>query len=73
MRHLTFDSSGTYLSVAGNDVRIFKVREWNEIARYTAHTDDVTCSRWGAYASELVTEFKKTLNFFKKDILKKFL
>lgn len=55
VRHLTFDSSGTYLSVAGNDVRIFKVREWNEIARYTAHTDDVTCSRWGAYASELVT------------------
>jgi len=55
VRHLTFDSSGTYLSVSGNDVRIFKVKEWNEIARYTAHTDDVTCSRWGAFASELVT------------------
>lgn len=55
VRHLTFDSSGTYLSVAGNDVRIFKVKEWNEVARYSAHSDDVTCARWGPFASELVT------------------
>ena len=33
VRHVTFDQSGTYLSVAGNDVRVFKVKEWNEVNR----------------------------------------
>jgi len=55
VRHVTFDQSGTYLSVAGGDVRVFKVKEWNEICRYTAHTDDVTSSSWGVLATELMT------------------
>jgi len=31
VRHITFDQSGTYLSVAGGDVRVLKVKEWNEV------------------------------------------
>jgi len=55
VRHLQFDKSGQYLSVAGNDVRIFRIKEWNEVVRLSAHTDDVTCSRWGHMASKITT------------------
>ena len=52
MYHL---NSGQYLSVAGNDVRIFRIKEWNEVVRHSAHTDDVTCSRWGHMARKITT------------------
>ena len=38
---------GTYLSVVGNDIRVFRIKEWNEVVRLTKHTDDV--NDWLAY------------------------
>ena len=31
MRDLCFDSSGTYLAVAGSDVRVYLCKQWNEL------------------------------------------
>jgi len=65
VRHLMFDKSGTYLSVVGNDIRVFRIKEWNEVVRLTKHTDDVTCSKWGHMASELFTSsLDRTVKIF---------
>ena len=56
---------GTYLSVVGNDIRVFRIKEWNEVVRLTKHTDDVTCSKWGHMASELFTSsLDRTVKIF---------
>jgi len=55
VRHLQFDKSGQYLCVAGNDIRVFRIKEWNEVVRLSAHQDDVTCVKWGAMARDLTT------------------
>jgi WD40 repeat protein len=31
VRDLCFDSSGTYLAVAGSDVRVYLCKQWNEL------------------------------------------
>lgn len=68
VRHLEFDKSGQYLCVTGNDVRVFKIKEWNEITRQTKHTDDVTCCKWGVLASEIVTSsLDRTVKIFSKE------
>jgi len=45
---LEFDYSGTYLAVAGSDIRIFTANKVLEtFATLSEHTDIVTCVKWG--------------------------
>lgn len=47
---LCFDQSGTYLAVAGTDVRVFVCKAWQELAKWTDHTEPATGVRFGADA-----------------------
>lgn len=42
VKSLKFDQSGTYLSVAGSDVRVFLSKQWQELTRFTDHEDVCT-------------------------------
>ena len=69
VRHVSFDSSGTYLSVAGNDLRIFKVKDIDksggEVGRFGAHQDQVTCARFGHLATEIISSsLDRTIKVF---------
>ena len=69
VRHVSFDSSGTYLSVAGNDLRIFKVKDIDkstgEVGRFGAHQDQVTCAKFGSLAKEIISSsLDRTIKVF---------
>ena len=36
-------------------MRVFRIKEWNEVTRLVKHTEDVTCTQWSHMAKELVT------------------
>jgi len=47
VRDLCFDSSGTYLAVAGTDVRVYLCKQWNELLTMKDHTATATGIRFG--------------------------
>jgi len=47
VRDLCFDSSGTYLAVAGTDVRVYLCKQWNELLTMRDHTATATGVRFG--------------------------
>lgn len=42
VRSLKFDQSGTYLAVAGTDVRVYLSKQWQELTKFTDHEDIAT-------------------------------
>jgi len=52
---LAFDQSGSYLSFAGNDIRVYGCKLWNEIAIFRNHTASGTGVRFGNNASFIVS------------------
>ncbi|KAF9896464.1 Pre-mRNA-processing factor 19 [Lobosporangium transversale] len=52
---LAWDQSGTYLGVGGTDVRIFKVKTWQELANLTDNTAEITSLKFGPLGDYLVT------------------
>ncbi|KAH9503350.1 Pre-mRNA-processing factor 19 [Bulinus truncatus] len=47
VKGLCFDQSGTYLAVAGSDVRVYLCKQWSELAvfnKYTAAATGVSCT-----------------------------
>jgi len=50
-----FDYSGTYLAVAGNDIRIFVGKTLNQVCTFTEHTSVVTDVKWGRDAQTFVS------------------
>ncbi|KAG0213119.1 hypothetical protein BGX28_004945 [Mortierella sp. GBA30] len=51
---LAWDQSGTYLGVGGTDIRIFKVKTWQELANLTDNTAEVTSLKFGPLGDYLV-------------------
>jgi len=47
VKSLCFDLSGTYLAVAGTDVRVYLCKQWQEVAVFNDHTALATGVRFG--------------------------
>ncbi|WAR02735.1 PRP19-like protein [Mya arenaria] len=47
VRSLAFDQSGTYLAVAGSDVRVYLCKQWQELAVFNDHTAMATGIKFG--------------------------
>ena len=48
VRDLCFDNSGTYLAVAGSDIRVYLCKQWQDLKVFNDHTGkifDPFCSR----------------------------
>jgi len=55
---MDFDLSGTYLAVAGDDLRVFQTKDWDVVKNWGDHTEQVTGVRFGNDAGFLVTTSK---------------
>ncbi|CAL1278124.1 unnamed protein product [Larinioides sclopetarius] len=50
VKSLCFDQSGTYLAVAGSDIRIYLCTQWENLKTFTDHTALATGVRFGQHA-----------------------
>jgi len=65
VRDLCFDSSGTYLAVAGSDVRVYLCKQWNELKVLNEHTAMATGVRFGGNSQFLAsTSMDRTLKVY---------
>ena len=55
VKDLHFDNSGTYLAVAGTDVRIYHTKQWDNLITFEDHTALATGVRFGDNANFLVS------------------
>jgi pre-mRNA-processing factor 19 len=55
VKDLCFDQSGTYLAVAGTDVRVYISKQWENIKTFTDHTASATGVRFGEHSRYLVS------------------
>lgn len=55
VQDLCFDSSGTYLAVAGTDVKIYSTKQWETLKTFLDHTSLVTGVRFGENANYLAS------------------
>ena len=55
MRDLCFDSSGSYLALAGSDVRIYSSVQWDILKVVREHTDIATGVRFAQNAQYFAT------------------
>lgn len=62
---MCFDRSGTYLAVAGSDVRVLLCRAWQSLRVLGAHTAAATAVRFGPHASYLASvAMDRTLHIY---------
>uniref|UniRef100_A0A914VWA8 Pre-mRNA-processing factor 19 n=1 Tax=Plectus sambesii TaxID=2011161 RepID=A0A914VWA8_9BILA len=62
---LCFDQSGTYLAVAGTDVRVFLCKQWQELVQLTDHTEMATGVRFGDNGTFLASAgMDRSLRFY---------
>merc|ERR1712242_299952 len=47
VRDLSFDHTGTYLAVAGTDVRVYLCKQWTDLKVFQDHTAAATGVRFG--------------------------
>ena len=65
VRDLCFDNSGTYLAVAGTDIRVYLCKQWQELKIFNDHTAMATGVRFGANASYVAsTSMDRTLKLY---------
>ena len=65
VRDLCFDNSGTYLAVAGTDVRVYQCKQWQDLKIFNDHTALATGVRFGSHASYLAsTSMDRTLKLY---------
>ncbi|XP_030831190.1 pre-mRNA-processing factor 19-like [Strongylocentrotus purpuratus] len=65
IKSLTFDQSGSYLAVAGTDLRVFLCKQWQELAVFTDHTSMTTGVRFGQHSSFLASSsMDRSLKFY---------
>ncbi|XP_070205537.1 pre-mRNA-processing factor 19-like isoform X2 [Littorina saxatilis] len=65
VKALCFDQSGTYLAVAGTDVRVYLCKQWNELAVFNDHTATATGVRFGTNANFIASaSMDRSLKFF---------
>ena len=62
---LCFDQSGTYLAVAGTDVRVYLSKQWTELKVFNDHTARATGVRFGSNAAYVAsTSEDRTLKIY---------
>ncbi|CAH0406726.1 unnamed protein product [Chilo suppressalis] len=65
IKEVVFDGSGTYLGVAGSDVRVFVCRQWAELRAFNDHTAAATALRFGPHAGYLASaSMDRTLKLY---------
>ena len=65
VRDLCFDNSGTYLAVAGTDVRVYLCKQWQDLKIFNDHTAMATGVRFGAHATYVAsTSMDRTLKLY---------
>lgn len=65
VRDLCFDPSGTYLAVAGSDVRVYLCKQWTELKVMSEHTAMATGVRFGTNSQFLAsTSMDRTLKVY---------
>ncbi|XP_053214468.1 pre-mRNA-processing factor 19-like [Panonychus citri] len=65
VKDLYFDNSGTYLAVAGTDVRIYHTKQWDNLITFEDHTGLATGVRFGDNAKFLVsTSLDRSLKIY---------
>ncbi|XP_048772113.1 pre-mRNA-processing factor 19-like [Ostrea edulis] len=65
VRSLAFDQSGTYLSVAGSDVRVYLCKQWQELISFNDHTAMATGVRFGHNATFVASaSMDRSVKFF---------
>lgn len=65
VKDLSFDRSGSYLAVAGTDVRVFQCKQWNELLVMHDHTATATGVRFGDNARYIAsTSMDRTLKIY---------
>ena len=65
VRDLCFDNSGTYLAVAGTDVRVYLCKQWQDLKIFNDHTAMATGVRFGAHAAYVAsTSMDRTLKLY---------
>lgn len=65
VKDLCFDQSGTYLAIAGTDVRIYQCKQWQELQVFSDHTALATGVRFGKNAQYLAsTSMDRTLKLY---------
>jgi len=65
VRDVSFDQSGTYLAVAGSDVRAYLCKQWTELKVFNDHTAAATGVRFGRNASYIAsTSMDRTLKLY---------
>lgn len=55
VKDLCFDQSGTYLAVAGTDVRVYLCKQWETLKTFTDHTALAMGVRFGSNAQSVVS------------------
>jgi len=55
VKTLSFDASGSFLAVGGNDLRVYSSKGWGELAVFDSHKDVVNAVKFGQNASFLVS------------------
>merc|ERR1712051_336512 len=65
VRDLCFDNSGTYLAVAGTDVRVYQCKQWQDLKIFNDHTALATGIRFGTNGSYIAsTSMDRTLKLY---------
>lgn len=65
IKDLCFDQSGTYLAVAGSDVRVYLCKQWQELKVFNDHTAAATGVRFGKHARFIAsTSMDRTLKLY---------
>ncbi|XP_063701493.1 pre-mRNA-processing factor 19 [Culicoides brevitarsis] len=65
VKDLCFDQSGTYLAIAGTDIRIYLCKQWQELKVFNDHTAMATGIRFGKHAQFLAsTSMDRTLKLY---------
>ncbi|CAG9760767.1 unnamed protein product [Ceutorhynchus assimilis] len=65
IKDLSFDQSGTYLAMAGTDVRVYLCKQWQELKIFNDHTATATGVRFGKHARFLAsTSMDRTLKLY---------
>lgn len=65
VKDLCFDQSGTYLAVAGTDVRIYLCKQWEALKTFNDHTALATGVRFGSNAQSIASvSMDRTLKIY---------
>ena len=65
VKDVCFDTSGSYLAIAGSDVRVYVTKQWDTIKTFSDHTSLVTGVRFGANAQFVLSSgLDRTLKIY---------